>query len=140
MREIYRITWELSGKKINVDKQVKDKQDNVITNEKQQKRRWVEHFKEMYNKVNVNNGIEESIDMNTGKQLKINIVAPTKNEIRNAIKKTKNGRSAGTDNIPNELHKADILTAVEAFLKMLKKKIWEKEEIPRDWKEGRNNS
>jgi hypothetical protein len=82
-----------------VDKQVKDKQGHVITNEQQQKRRWVEHFKEMYNKVNANNGIEESIDMNTGKQLKINIAAPTKNEIRNAIKKTKNGRAIGTDNI-----------------------------------------
>jgi hypothetical protein len=89
----------------------------------------------MYNKVNVNNGIEESIDMNTGKQLKINTVAPTKNEIRNAIKKTKNGRAAGTDNIPNESYKANILTVIEVFHKIFKK-IWEKEEIPRDWKEG----
>jgi hypothetical protein len=87
MRELYRIKRELSGKKINVDKPVKDKQGNVITNEQQQKRRWVEYFKEMYNTVNVNNGIEESIDMNTGEQLKINIAVPTKNEIRNAIKK-----------------------------------------------------
>jgi hypothetical protein len=123
MREIYRITWELLGKKINVDKQVKDKQGNVITNEQQQKRRWVEHFKGMYNKVNVNNGIEESIDMNTGEQLKINIAAPTKNEIRNAIKKTKNRRAAGTDNIPNELYKADILTATEVFHKIFKKNM-----------------
>jgi hypothetical protein len=55
------------------DKQVKR------SDEQQQKRRWVEHFKEMYNKVNVNNGTEESINMNTGEQLKINIAAPTKN-------------------------------------------------------------
>jgi hypothetical protein len=113
---------------------VKDKQSNVITYEQQQKR-WVEYFKEMHNKVNVNNGTEESIDMNTGEQLQINIAAPTKNEIRNAIKKTKNGRAAGTGNIPNELYKANILTAIEVFHKILKK-IWEKEEIPRDWKEG----
>jgi hypothetical protein len=91
MREIYRIARELLGKKMNVDKQVKDKQDNVITNEQQQKRRWLEHFKEMRNTVNVNNGIEESIDMNTGEQLKINIAAPTKSEIRNAIKRLKMG-------------------------------------------------
>jgi hypothetical protein len=123
MREIYRTTWELSGKKINVDKQVKDKQDNVITNEQQQRRRWVEHFKEMYNKVNVNNGIEEHIDMNKGEQLKINTAAPTKHEIRNAIKKTKNGRAAGTDNIPNELYKADILTTIEVFHKIFKKNM-----------------
>jgi hypothetical protein len=68
MRELYRIARELSDKKINADKSVKDKQGNVITNEQQQKRRWVEYFKEMYNKFNVNNGIEESIKMNTGKQ------------------------------------------------------------------------
>jgi hypothetical protein len=88
MKELYRIKRELSDKKINVGKPVKDKQGNVITNEQQQKRRWVEHFKKMYN---VNNGIEESIEMNTGEQLKINIASPTKNEIRNAIKKTKMG-------------------------------------------------
>jgi hypothetical protein len=114
---------------------VKDKQGNVTTNEQQQKRIWVEHFKEMYNKVNVNSVIEEGIDMNTGEQLKINIVAPAKNEIRNAIKKTKNGTAAGTDNTPNELHKADTLTAMEVFHKIFKK-IWDKGEIPRDWKEG----
>jgi hypothetical protein len=75
--------------------------------------------------------------MNIGEQLKINTAVPTKNEIRNAIKRTKNGRATGTDNIPNELYKADILTAIEVFHKILKK-IWEKEEIPR--LEGRNNS
>jgi hypothetical protein len=35
MRELYRITRELLGKKINVDKSVKDKHGNVITNEQQ---------------------------------------------------------------------------------------------------------
>ncbi|VDP46681.1 unnamed protein product [Schistosoma curassoni] len=55
--------------------------------------------------------------------------------IRMAIRKIKSGQTAGPDNIPAEALKSDI----EVNTNMphpLFKKIWEKEQVPMDWKEG----
>ena len=47
----------------------------------------------------------------------------------------KNGKVAGPDGIPAEALKADVNTSVE-MLYSLFVEIWEKEEIPAEWKEG----
>nr|KAG5702936.1 hypothetical protein BaRGS_034709 [Batillaria attramentaria] len=47
----------------------------------------------------------------------------------------KNGKAAGPDEIPAEAIKADTETAVN-MLHSLFSKIWEKEEVPAQWKEG----
>ena len=47
----------------------------------------------------------------------------------------KNGKVAGPDGIPAEALKADVNTSVE-MLYSLFEEIWEKEEIPAEWKEG----
>ena len=56
-------------------------------------------------------------------------------EILLAIKQQKSGKAAGPDNIPPEALKQaeEINTEV---LHMLFKDIWEKEDIPNDWREG----
>ena len=46
-----------------------------------------------------------------------------------------NGRAAGHDGIPAEALKGDVTISVE-MLYSLYEKIWEKEEIPAEWKEG----
>ena len=45
----------------------------------------------------------------------------------------KNGKVAGPDGIPAEALKADVNTLVE-MLYSLFEEIWEKEEIPAEWK------
>ena len=47
----------------------------------------------------------------------------------------RSGKAAGPDEIPAEAIKADIETAVQ-MLYSLSSKIWEKEEVPAQWKEG----
>ena len=47
----------------------------------------------------------------------------------------RSGKAAGQDEIPGEAIKADIETAVN-MLYSLFNKIWEKEEVPAQWKEG----
>ena len=47
----------------------------------------------------------------------------------------RSGKAAGPDEIPAEATKADIETAVN-MLYSLFSKIWEKEEVPAQWKEG----
>ena len=47
----------------------------------------------------------------------------------------KDGKAAGTDNIPAEVFKADINTTTEVFYELFKS-IWEGEKSPTEWKEG----
>nr|KAG5711268.1 hypothetical protein BaRGS_005965 [Batillaria attramentaria] len=68
-------------------------------------------------------------------ELPINCDKPSKAEIRKAIMTLRNGKAAGPDEIPAEAIKADTETAVN-MLHSLFSKIWEKEEVPAQWKEG----
>ncbi|VDP78017.1 unnamed protein product, partial [Schistosoma curassoni] len=52
-----------------------------------------------------------------------------------AIRQIKSGKAAGPDNIPAEILKADV-TATARILHILFNKIWDEEQVPRDWKEG----
>ena len=47
----------------------------------------------------------------------------------------RSGKAAGPDEIPAEAIKADIETAVQMLFSLFSK-IWEKEEVPSQWKEG----
>ena len=67
--------------------------------------------------------------------LPIDCNKPTREEIKKAIAHMKNGKVAGPDGIPAEALKADVNTSVE-MLYSLYEEIWEKEEIPAEWKEG----
>jgi len=63
------------------------------------------------------------------------IDAPTIEEIETAVKKLKNNKSPGTDNIPAELLKfgGDRL---KQWLKHIFSSVWISEEIPKEWLQG----
>lgn len=44
MGDVYKITDKLGGQKRNAYMRIIDKQDTVITSEKEQKQSWKEHF------------------------------------------------------------------------------------------------
>ena len=93
--------------------------------------RWAEYFEELLNRPAPANTpdfpeAEEDLPIDCGK--------PTREEIRRAIKQPKNGKAAGTDEIPAEALKVDPKMLAE-MLYGLFDKIWE-EEIPLEWKEG----
>ncbi|XP_052212089.1 uncharacterized protein LOC127831138 [Dreissena polymorpha] len=64
-----------------------------------------------------------------------NAALPQKKRSAAPSKQLKNGNSAGPDSIPAEALKADVETSVD-LLHPLFSKIWEKEEIPTEWKKG----
>ena len=68
-------------------------------------------------------------------QLDINIEPPTEAEVEKAIKSLEKNKSAGLDNIPAEILKADINSSVH-MLQGLLTKIWQQEDIPSEWREG----
>ena len=131
LKDLYLTTRKLAGKFQQTDKPVKDKNGNPLTSTEEQLKRWAEHFRELLNRP----APETPPEIPPAEtELPINCDKPSKAEIRKAIVTLKNGKAAGPDNIPAEAIKADTETAV--ILHSLFSKIWEKEEVPAQWKEG----
>ena len=126
------LSKKLAGKYQQTDKPVKDKNKNVLTTTGEQIKRWAEHFQEILNRPVP----EETPDISPAdSELPINCDAPSKAEIRKAITSLRNGKTAGPDSIPAEALKAGKETSVD-MLHALVTKIWEKEDVPEQWKEG----
>jgi hypothetical protein len=132
MKRLYEITRALSGKNFNPSRPVKDRNGNTITNDAEQRTRWVEHFEEILNRPPP----PVTPDIPPAEEpLRVNTNPPTKAEIEKAIKSLKNGKAAGPDGIPPEALKADAAATAE-MLHPLLLKIWEQEQVPADWKLG----
>ena len=73
-------------------------------------------------------------ELEPGPPLNIDTGDMTKLEILTALKSLKNGKAAGTDNIPAEALKerVEIVDHLQNLLSLL----WTTEEIPTDWKRG----
>nr|KAG5697245.1 hypothetical protein BaRGS_028981 [Batillaria attramentaria] len=132
LKDLYQVTKKLVGKFQQTDKPVKDKNGHPLTTTEEQLKRWAEHFRELLNRPIP----ETPPDIPPAEtELPINCDKPSKAEIRKAIMTLRNGKAAGPDEIPAEAIKADTETAVN-MLHSLFSKIWEKEEVPAQWKEG----
>ncbi|VDP05624.1 unnamed protein product, partial [Schistosoma curassoni] len=132
MRQLYDTTKKPSGNHRKPERPVKSKEGRVITNIEEQQNRWVEHFKGLLNRpapLNPPNIEAAPTD------LLINVVPPTIEKISMAIRQIKSGKAAGADNIPAEAPKADV-AATARILHILFSKIWDEEQVPKDWKEG----
>ncbi|CAH8514417.1 unnamed protein product [Schistosoma haematobium] len=132
MRQLYDITKKLSGNRRKPERPVKSKEGEVITNIKEQRNRWVEHFKELSNRqapLNPPNIEAAPTD------LPIDVGPPTIEEISMVIRQIKRGKATGPDNNPAEALKADVAVTAR-ILHILFNKIWDEEQVPKDWKEG----
>ena len=131
-KELYSITKKLSGKFQQHNRPIKNKEGTKLTNIEEQEKRWAEYFKELLNRPAPNNtpDIQPAL-----RDLDINCARPTKGEIKNAIKMLKNGKAAGPDGIPAEAIKADLELSTNILYDILGR-IWEKQELPKDWREG----
>ena len=132
LKDLYMITKKLAKKFQQTEKPVRDKNGNQLTTTDEQLTRWAEHFRELLNRP----APETPPDIQPAEEdLDINCSKPSKSEVKKAIMSLKNGKAAGPDEIPAEAIKADMETATN-MLYSLFTKIWEREEIPAEWKEG----
>ena len=129
MRDLYLVTKKLMGK---FHQTVMDKNGNPLTTTNEQLKRWAEHFRELLNRPTPDSS-PDILPVDT--ELPISCDKPSKEEIKKVIMTPRSGKAAGPDEIPAEAIKADIETAVK-MLYSLFSKIWEKEEVPVQWKEG----
>ena len=126
------MTKKLTCKFQQTDKPVIDKNGNPLTTTKKQLKRWAEHSRELLNRPT----FDSPPDIPSAEtELPISCDKPSKAEIKKAIMTLGSGKAAGPNEIPTEAIKADIETAVN-MLYSLFSKIWEKEEVPAQWKEG----
>ena len=132
LRGLYLVTKKPTGKFQQTDKPVMDKNGNPLTTTNEQLKRWVEHFRELLNRPTPDSPpyippVETELPISCDK--------PLKTEIKKAIRTQRSGKATGPDEIPAEAIKADTETTVQ-MLYSLFSKIWEKEEVPAQWKEG----
>ena len=134
MKEVYDITKTLSNDKRKTTlNAVKDKCGNLITEGLARKERWKEHFEEILNRPIPGDPVTDvEIDPIINE---ISTDPITKAEIRTALRKMKNGKAGGKDEITAELLKADMNTT-EKWLVNLFRTFWEQEKVPKTWKLG----
>ncbi|XP_037787798.1 uncharacterized protein LOC119583401 [Penaeus monodon] len=88
-------------------KTIKDANENILSNDRQIKNRWKEYFQHL---MNVENEREHrSIQPLAGEPME----RITETEVKVALRKMKNGKSVGPDNIPAEVRKHLGNTGVE---------------------------
>lgn len=126
IRKMYQCITKLTRKQ-QCAPPIRDNSGRILTSEQQQLHRWQEFFQS--NDSNSNETWTPSTNNNN-----INSATPTEREVQNAIHKLKNNKSAGIDNIPPELIKANTMSS--EHLTPIIQSIWENEIIPNEWKEG----
>ena len=132
MRDLYGITRKLSQGSYRINKPIKNKDGKVLTTEEDQMKRWVEYFSEILNRP----APEEEIDIPSAEEiLDIDITAPSRTEIEQAISKLKKNKAPGPDGITAEEILACKEIATETLFQLFTK-IWETEEMPDEWKEA----
>ena len=111
---------------------MKDQNGNIITNEEDKLKRWKEHFETILNRdePRLRADIKQAEE-----DLEININCPSIEEVRDSIKKMKNGKSPGADRISAEMLKAEENTTPRMLTKIFER-IWLTETTPSEWNTG----
>jgi len=134
LRELYQITKRLAGK-LNTSQQVgiRDPAGCMLITPQNQLIRWQEYFKENF--AAPPQQISRNIIQMTPEIIKIPTGAPTKKEIKTAIKHLKPNKASSLDNLPAEFFRTYPNTIAD-ILEPLLKKVWESIRIPNEWKHG----
>ena len=132
IKKLYNIVKQLSGSTKKGSRPIRNKDGVMLGKLDDQLQRWKEHFEEILNRPRP---AATPILGEPESELRIRTDCITKSEIRKALKSMKNGKAAGIDNIPPEALSAGGEITVEVLWRFLKK-IWDAEEVPKEWKKG----
>ena len=110
MKELYSITRTLGGAKKIPDRPVRAKGRELLADQEEQRKRWADHFKGLLNRPPPSE-IPDIAPADT--PLEVHESRPSKEGVKRAIRRLKNGKAAGPDGIPPDAIKADLETSTE---------------------------
>ena len=115
---------------------INDSSGNPRKSDEDINRRWAEHYEGALNHPSSLPRQElDDVASTTLPDPDIPDNVPTVDEVQCAIRRLKNGRAAGADDIPPELLKCAI-NAVSRALHGLFYTVWKSGKVPAEWKEG----
>jgi len=137
-QEVWAKIKVLSKKPSNTCKAVKDLSGKPIAEPAAQRLRWQEHFSDLLN--NASDELDLADLDSFEKEPSFDYLSeedgpPTMFEIESALKRLKNNKSPGVDNISNEQLKYG-MDGLKDQLCVIFRKVWEEEAIPEDWSKG----
>jgi len=109
---------------------VKDEKGELVADRHSIVARWRNYFSQLLN-VHQDNGVRQA-EIHTVEPL---VPDPSAFEVEVTIRKLKNHKSPGVDQIPGELIKAGGRTICCAIHKLIIS-IWNREELPAEWKDS----
>ena len=113
----------------------KDENSTVITQMNQILNRWKNYFRTILNLHTDNSFSNHRVQpITSDKKTKVEIQPPSYNEVCSITNKLKSNKAGGTDNIIPELGKEGGRTLKQRLYKLILL-IWEKEQMPNQWKE-----
>ncbi|XP_037803562.1 uncharacterized protein LOC119597969 [Penaeus monodon] len=119
-----------NSKDIYQTKWIKNDEGNVLTNDEDILERWRLYFMKLMNEENPREAREEEQVGNPGE-----VEAITEDEVRRALRKMKDGKAVGPDNLPIEAWKCLGEEGVTFLCSMLNK-IFDEEKIPESWRKS----
>lgn len=108
---------------------------SLITDEERCLLRWTEYFNELLNSNTNDDPVANRNQTETHVQPQPFITEPSIDEVIDSISKLKNNKTPGSDSIPAELFKYGGNALVMEMHELITQ-IWNKEELPDDWKIG----
>ena len=109
----------------------KSKDGKLLGEEEEVLHRWTEHYKELLNAENTGTP-SETLTFQTAEPI---IEKPTRTDILTTIKRMKNHKAAGEDNITAELLKYGGADVVEELFDIIGQ-VWDEEVMPETWNVG----
>jgi hypothetical protein len=132
MKALYDTTRLLAGKRHKPTRPVKNTEGEALNTKEEQLKRWAEHFNNLLNQPSP---VSRAAIPPAAEQLPLNCNRPSRAEISKAIKALKKNKAPGPDSIPAEALKADLETSTDMMYNLIGK-IWEEEDVPKEWKDG----
>ena len=137
-REVWQKIRCLANKRTNRAAAVRDKDGSLIPDPEAQANRWAEYFEELLTPAP--DSVDFSLLDSEEEVLSFGYLSnddepPSLLEIEEAIKKLKNHKSAGIDEISNEQLKYG-KPGILPWLRDIFEAVWKNEDVPSDWRKG----
>jgi endonuclease/exonuclease/phosphatase family metal-dependent hydrolase len=134
LKTVYQTTKAICNKPNRKGDIIKDKDGKLLTTEREQAARWIEHFEKVLNQPEPNE-VFQFDNIEKAQTLKMKKGEFTVAELRQALKQLRNGKAAGEDGIaPEMLKHCDELS--ELYLLKLCNEVWNSEKVPSSWRKG----